>query len=820
MTESLSPSLGGGMTQFHRLLERLPLAAYACDSGGLITYYNRAAANLWGREPLNSDPADRYCGSFKLFSAETGLPIAPQDSWMARTLAKDQAFDPQRVIIERPDGTRVIALAHPSPVHDDAGQLIGAVNVLMDISNQPDVVEIQARLAAIVESSEDAIVSKTLDGIILSWNGGAERLFGYTAEEAIGQPITLIVPGDRVSEERHILDRLRHGERVDHIETVRIDKFGRRLDISLTISPIRDSTGRITGASKVARDITSRKQADASIVALKDELTQQLSDLRRLNEMSSRLTGTTELQPILDGILQTAVAVEGSDIGLLSLWNPERTHLTIGASLGFSAEFLKAIAVMDPGQGACGICIRDKTRVVIEDAQTDTRMNGFHGLLREAGIKSIHSTPLVTRAGDAIGVLTVHFRAPRIPSDRERHVADLCARQAVDFIENARLFEQLREADRRKDEFIATLAHELRNPLAPISNALHILGLTAKQSPAVEGVRQIMERQLKHLIRLVDDLLEVSRITRGKIELRKEIVPISFIVDSAVETSRPLMTDAGHQLNVSVPSESISVNADPVRIAQVISNLLNNAAKYTEEGGQIGLTVRREGDNVVVAVRDNGLGIAPEMLPRVFDMFLQVDRTRQRAHGGLGIGLTLAKRLIQMHDATIEASSAGIGQGSEFRIRLPTVKQIGNPPPADSKVRRDAALPVRRIVVVDDARAAAHVLSKLLEAMGQQVTSVNDAADAIELIERELPDIVISDIAMPGMDGHELARRLRGKESLKSVTLVALTGYGRDVDRENTREAGFDHHLVKPVSLEALQDLLHALPANPSSAAS
>jgi PAS domain S-box-containing protein len=367
--------------------------------------------------------------------------------------------------------------------------------------------------------------------------------------------------------------------------------------------------------------------------------------------------------------------------------------------------------------------------------------------------------------------------------------------------------------EQRRDEFLATLAHELRNPLAPISNALALLRLTDDLTPAIKHMREIMERQVNHLVRLVDDLLEISRITRGKIELRKEPIDLITVVGNAVETSRPVIEAAGHQLAVTLAAAPMMLEADGVRLAQVIANLLNNAAKYTERGGQIWLTTHRDGDEAVISVRDTGLGISAEMLPRVFEMFSQVDSTRTRAQGGLGIGLTLAKSLVQMHGGRIEAHSDGLGRGSEFVVHLPLI--ASSPPPiarAISPTTSARSLPAWKVLIVDDVEAALYTLAELLANMGQRVRTAQDAASAIEQARRERPDLVISDIAMPNVDGYELAQLLRKEPGLEGVMLVALTGYGQDSDKHRAVQAGFDYHLVKPVTLETLEHLLRWLP--------
>lgn len=795
---------------FFALLENLPFAAYTCDAEGLISYFNEKAVEIWGRAPKLHDPADRFCGSFKLYLAE-GQPIDHEHCWMARALKSEKSFLGEELIIERPDGSRLTVLAHANPLHDAEGKLTGAVNVLVDISDRKRADETQAWLASIVESSDDAIISKNLDGVIQSWNKGAERLFGWTAAEAIGQHITLIIPPDRYDEEAGIISQLRQGQRIDHFETVRMRRDGRPIHLSLTVSPVCDSSGRIIAASKVARDITARKQGDASLVALKDQLALQLADLRRLHEMSVRLSTTLELRPILEETLRTAVAVENTSMGLLSLCDADGTNLRVGSSFGFSDAFLKSVHTLPFGSGSCGSCLQQRQRVIIADTETDEPCSEYRQLARDEGFRAVHSTPLITRGGQLAGVLSTHFRHPHRPTDREAHLIDLCARQAVDYIENAQLYAALQEADRKKDEFLATLAHELRNPLAPISNSLELLKMADDLPPALQRIRDVMERQVTHMVRLVDDLLEVSRITRGKIELRLAPVELASIVGTAVETSRPLLESAGHQLAIKLPPEPISLQADAVRLAQVISNVLNNAAKYTERSGQIWLTARREGNQAVISIRDTGVGIPAEMLPRVFDVFAQSEQTLNRAQGGLGIGLALSKKLAELHGGTIEALSGGAGKGSEFIIRLPMFETASASQKAPLAGPRQK-YPQRKVLIVDDTHAAAYMLSKLLEMMGQKVQAVNSAFAALERAVEEPPDVVISDIAMPEMDGYELARRLRQMPQLKGTLLVALTGYGQDADKQRTTDAGFDRHLVKPVGLETLEELLATLP--------
>jgi signal transduction histidine kinase/ActR/RegA family two-component response regulator len=368
----------------------------------------------------------------------------------------------------------------------------------------------------------------------------------------------------------------------------------------------------------------------------------------------------------------------------------------------------------------------------------------------------------------------------------------------------------LRDTDRRKDEFLATLAHELRNPMAPISNSIHVLRLTSGESPAVVRVCEMMERQVNHMVRLVDDLLDLSRITRGKIELRKELIELTAVIRSAVETSEPLISARGHQLTIELPPGPLTLSADLVRLSQVFSNLLNNAAKYMNEGGDIHLTARREGSQVTVSVKDSGIGIPPPMLSGIFEMFTQVDRTLGVSQGGLGIGLTLVKSLVQMHGGTVEARSEGADRGTEFIVALPLAEETADDPPCHP-LSGEPAFQARRVLVVDDNRDAANSLGSLLRILGATVYVVHDGPSALREFAAIRPDIVLLDIGMPGMDGHEVIRRIKQMPASKGVTMVALTGWGQTNDRQRTRAEGFDHHLTKPLDIQELHALVQSL---------
>lgn len=377
----------------------------------------------------------------------------------------------------------------------------------------------------------------------------------------------------------------------------------------------------------------------------------------------------------------------------------------------------------------------------------------------------------------------------------------------IDIADRKKFEEDLRAADRRKDEFLAVLAHELRNPLAPIRTGLELMRLAGDDASALEEVRTTMERQSQQMVRLIDDLLDVSRITRGAVELRKSRVELATVLESAVETSRPLIEEMGHKLEVTIPKPPIVLEADPTRLAQVISNLLNNAAKYMPRGGTIRVSAERLDGTAIISVKDSGIGIPAEMIERIFDMFTQVDGSLERSHGGLGIGLTLVKRLVEMHGGSVEAHSDGLNQGSEFIVRLPVVVGLLSEPLSTDGSGRTAATK-RRILVVDDNENAAKVLGMLLTALGNDVRTAFDGFTAIDLAESFLPEIILLDIGMPKLNGYETARRIRERPWGKNMVLAALTGWGQEEDKRRTREVGFDHHFVKPLEPATLQKLL------------
>ncbi|HQZ64332.1 MAG TPA: response regulator, partial [Planctomycetaceae bacterium] len=430
-------------------------------------------------------------------------------------------------------------------------------------------------------------------------------------------------------------------------------------------------------------------------------------------------------------------------------------------------------------------------------------------IMRELGLKSYLGVPLKVR-GKTLGVITfINAESEHFYDQTDLAVAEDLASRAGIAIENAQFYRELRDADQRKDEFLATLAHELRNPLAPIRNGLQVLKLTGKGGEIASEARSMMERQVTQMVRLVDDLLDMSRITRNKLILKKQQVTLEAIVQNAVETSRPLIEEAGHTLTMNLPPTPIYLDADLTRLAQVFSNLLNNAAKYTQPGGRIDLVGESSGDEVTVRIRDNGLGIPAEALPQLFQMFSQVDVNMERAQGGLGIGLTLVKRLAEMHGGSVEAHSDGPGQGCEFTVRLPILHETQQTSIVEGEGSAVAKSKLR-ILVVDDNVDSARSLGMILRLKGNEIYTVHDGLAAVEAAEQFQPDMILLDIGLPKLNGYDTCRPIRKQAWSGRVKIVALTGWGQEEDRRRSQEAGFDHHLVKPVEPAALDKLLAA----------
>ncbi|WP_254511497.1 PAS domain-containing hybrid sensor histidine kinase/response regulator [Anatilimnocola floriformis] len=540
--------------------------------------------------------------------------------------------------------------------------------------------------------------------------------------------------------------------------------------------PIVDAEGQIIEWFGTARDVTAQRQASEVLTRATAATDRQ----RRLYE--AILSGT----PDLIYIFGLDYSVLYANDALLAMWGRTMAD-TIGKGLlelGY-----------EPWHAEMHWREIDQVRATKQPIRGEVPFNGTNG-------RRIYDYIFVP-VFDADGEVEAVAGTTRDVTDRKNMEDEL-----------RRLAATLSDADHRKDEFLATLAHELRNPLAPIRNGLQILKLVQNDPESREQSRAMMERQVDQLVRLVDDLLDVSRISRGKMELRREHVLLVDVLASAVETSRPLIEQMGHELTITPPTQTVIVDGDLTRLAQVFLNLLNNAAKYSERGGRITLTAELRGTNVVVSVRDTGIGIAPEQLPRIFEMFSQVDQSLEKSQGGLGIGLTLVRRLVEMHGGSVEARSEGPGRGSEFIVQLPVVVADSAVPTKKNESTSKSSL---RILIVDDNRDSAMSLAKMLKYLGNETHTANDGEEAIAATTEFEPQVILLDIGLPKLNGYEACRRIRKLPRGQEMLIIAQTGWGQEEDRQRTRDAGFDHHLVKPVEISKLMKLLADWVPNPPS---
>jgi signal transduction histidine kinase/DNA-binding response OmpR family regulator len=558
-----------------------------------------------------------------------------------------------------------------------------------------------------------------------------------------------------------------------------------------------------------ARELLARVGAHLQMVQLR---TAELEAMTRLHALSTRLLRADNLSSALNDLLENTILTIRADFGNIQLFNPQVGALEIVAQRGFPQDFLDYFRTVRVDEGsACAQAMHSGERVIIEDVNLDAAFEPHRPIAAAVGYRAVQSTPLKDRDGTVIGMLSTHFRTPHRPSERDERLLDLYARHAADLVERFRYEEALKDTDRRKDEFLATLAHELRNPLAPLRTGLQLMKLARNDLKAVEQSRTMMERQVEQMVRLIDDLLDLSRISRGKIALQMTRTLLATAVRNAVETSRPVIEGAGHVLTLNVPDEPIYVDADEIRLAQVFANLLNNAAKFTDRGGRIRLAVEQQGSEAVVTVEDNGMGIPAHMLPKVFEMFTQVDRSLEKSQGGLGIGLSIAKRLVEMHGGSIAAASGGHGMGSTFTVRLPVVLSPTSGEPGNGSDEKAKPAARRRILVVDDNRDATISLAMMLNLMGNETRTAHDGVEAVDVAASFKPDVILLDIGMPKLNGYDACHRIRQQPWGKSVVIVACTGWGQEEDKRRSEEAGFDRHMVKPVEPAALEKLLAGL---------
>ena len=827
---------------FRVTLRSIGDAVITTDIDGRVTYLNEVAESLtgWSHHEALGQPLQQ------VFQVVNEITREPVDNPAVRVLREGLVVGlANHTLLIRKDGSECPIDDSAAPIRDEQHLVSGCVLIFRDVTAQRLIEREKANqlltaqlLASIVESSNDAIVSKSLEGIIQSWNAAAEQLFGFTAEQAIGKHISLIIPPERIAEENQIVAKLKAGQRLEHFETERLRSDGQRIIVSLTISPIKDDSGKVIGASKIVRDVTDRKRVES-----------ERQNFVTLIENSTDFVGLCDMEGIPFFINRAGLAM----VGLESI---EAARGTPVQAFFFPEDQPKIMNEFFPQ--------------VLEQGHGEIEIRFRHFKTGEARWMAYKVVTLTDAGGHAVGFATVSQDV----TERKR-LEDNLRRLAAD----------LSETDRRKNEFLATLAHELRNPLAPMSNMLQVAKRADGDRAVLKQAHETIERQLDQMVRLVDDLLDLNRITHDRLELRRGEVELSSVVQQAVEVARPLIDAAGHELIIDLPPEPVFLNADRARLAQVFGNLLNNSCKYTRPNGRISLTATRLGDEVEVTVKDNGAGIPPDKLDSIFDMFMQVDKTSKRSQGGLGIGLTLVKRLVEMHGGSIEARSAGEGMGSEFVVRLPVLARaavhgesaaasadtaaasaelasasakpatvvprprvgaresrarrdsrtnreshherepqplgesrsqrepqpLGEPGPERTSQPADASGPERRILIVDDNTDSADSLSMLLEITGNKTYVAHDGVEAVAAVEKYRPQVVLLDIGLPKLDGHEVCRRIREQPWGKHIVVIALTGWGQEDDRRKSQEAGFNGHLVKPVDYDKLLELLGEL---------
>jgi PAS domain S-box-containing protein len=622
----------------------------------------------------------------------------------------------------------------------------------------PKDTSLEERLQLLIEAVTDyGIFVLDTEGHILSWNSGAQKLKGYAREDILGRHFSVFYPQEAVARgwPQEELRRARAYGRFED-EGWRVRKDGTQFWANVVITALYDTKGELTGFAKITRDLTERRAHEQAL---------------RASEERFRL--------LVDRVRDYAIFMLDPN-GVVQSWNAGAQAIK-----GYRADEVIGrhfSAFYTPQDLQAG-----KPEAELVAARRDGRVEDEGWRVRKDG-SLFWANVVITAVHDAEGKLIGFAKVTRDMSERRR-------------------LQELEQSSRRMNEFLAMLAHELRNPLAPIRNAVTIMQLENLQSPVLRNCRDVIDRQLTHVTRLVDDLLDVGRLTTGKIKLRKELLRLSEVVARSVETARPVISARHHVLEVEQPVEPVYLHADSTRLSQVLQNLLVNAAKYTPDGGKVRLKVTQRDGFVDIAISDNGRGVAPENLERIFQLFMQAEAgLAAPVESGLGIGLTLARSLMEMHGGTIDAQSAGLGQGSTFTVRLAVAKEL--PPDAAPDEPAEADSGGLRVLVIDDNRDSADSASDVLRLLGNQVETAYDGASSLELVHRFQPQMILLDLAMPGMDGFETRRQLQDAGAAQDAFFVAMTGFGNVDDKRRTRTAGFDAHLTKPVELDALLRLL------------
>jgi PAS domain S-box-containing protein len=661
-TKNIKPGIHYPFTSATDFFENLPVAFYTCDKDGRITSYNQTAAKLWGREPEIGK--DMWCGSWKIFNPDgSALPL--DTCPMARTLKEGIPIEGVEIIVQRPDGTRRNVLPYPLPIFDEKGLIAGATNTLIDITEQKKSEEKQAMLAAIVESSDDAIVSKTLDGIITSWNKAAERLFGYTEQEIIGKHITTLIPLLRQQEEQLIIGKVRNNESFDHFETIRVTKTGEEIPVSLTVSPIRDNKGHIIGASKIVRDISQRKSTEA-------RLEQYVASLEALNTIGKTISEDLNIESILQKVTDATTQLTNAAFGAFfhNVVNENGESYMLYTLSGAPKEAFEKFG-MPRNTDVFRATFNGEGIVRVDDITKDPRYgkNAPHyGMPKgHLPVVSYMAVPVVSKSGSVLGGLFFGHPEPgRFTSDHEQLISAIAVQAGV-ALDNAKLYEEIKVLNSKKDEFIGLASHELKTPVTSISGYLQIVEQSFTEDDRNKAFISKARSQVNKLATLISDLLDVSKIQTGKLPLSYSSFDLAALLKEVTEIMQ--QTNPFYNIILHCDERNLTVEADHQRIEQVLINLISNAIKYSPNSDRIIINAAVVGDKIKVSIQDFGIGIENNQQERIFSRFYRVENLA--AHmSGLGIGLYISQEIIKRHHGKLWVQSA-IGKGSTFFFEIP-----------------------------------------------------------------------------------------------------------------------------------------------------